>query len=190
MTTFIYNEAYKSGGHWHIAEGLVLQMVPEKSEQRTQDVVDFHGGVPKSQAIEGQSYYEPRSYHKEPGACTRCGKPESDRVHKGISLDRWSYTHAFEEPRVYPILGYVTATIVTPAHKIASAKAACGSVGNIKVTNLKQRDVYRSMTAKKNVGKHLTIAHLVTRLMVETDFVPEPLCAHCWAKLENGYAVG
>lgn len=178
MTHYIYNEAYKSGGHWHVAENMKLTLVPEKREEKTQEVIQWKG-VPKSQAVEGQRYYTPRHGYG-PNVCQRCRKPESDSVHRGISLDRWSYTHAFEEEQVYPILGDVTATIITPAHKIVTADSGCGQVKGIKVVNIRQRDVYRSMTAKKNIGRHITIEHVLTRLMVESDFVPEPLCGHCF----------
>lgn len=179
MTTFIYNEAYKSGGHWHIAKNLRITDVPEKREDKTREVIKWHG-VPKSQAIEGARYYTPRNYNYsgDDNGCNRCGKIESEH-RQGYRYG----SHDFEEPRVYPILGDVTATIITPAHRIAKADGACGQVGGITVVNIRERDVSRIMTAKKNIGKHITIEHVVVRLMVEDTFVPEPLCGHCFKLL-------
>lgn len=184
MTAFIFNQSHKSGGHWHIAKNLRITRHAETREEKTREVIDFNHGVPISERDPEGWYYTPK-WGGAPDTCDRCRRPESDGCHKGISLDRYSLVHPYEPPKIYPILGLNKATIITPAYMTAEADGACGQADRIKTSNLRMRDVFRILTSKKNIGKELTITHIITRLMVETEFVPEPLCGHCFKLLER-----
>ncbi len=118
-----------------------------------------------------KKYYVPRNDYGTADSCERCGQSEGNDTHR--------YKHAFSPRRVYPILGIVHGVITTPTHTLAQGKGACGQVGTIKVSSLRQLDVHRQLSAKKNVGKTIYITHRTVQLLAVSGQVPEPFCGHC-----------
>lgn len=180
---FIYNHAYNSGGRWHIAEDLKTVVTPARTEYKTGEAIDWANPVPLSQIDTSRYYYLPPNHYGPVDGCGRCGVVESDSTRHGQGM----YRHEFVERRTYPVLGRIQGIIHTPEVTVATANAACGQVQNIKVSNLRMRDVHKQLSAKKNIGKTVEITHATIRLLVETDFIPEPVCGHCMNKIEAGY---
>lgn len=100
-------------------------------------------------------------------------------------IERWRSPQV-----VYPILGYTTSTVTTPAHESYLGKAACNSVSLNPYgmdTNLKRIDsIYKTQTSKKNIGKHLILESgraVKGPVALGVDTPPEPFCGHCYKKM-------
>lgn len=161
---FIYNNGSSSGhrGVWHWEpDGVRVTEVPEVAIKDCHSVTDFNAGVADKDRVIGIEYYDSANYWRR------------------------------DEIRFYPILGYTTSTVTTPAHESYHGRAACGSVSLNPYgydTNLKRIEIYKQQTAKKNIGKHLVLVSdriIKGPVLIGVETPPEPFCGHCYKKMES-----
>lgn len=179
---FVYNDGTSAHrGVWHATSDPKVVVHPAVTETKTYEVVDYRAGTPYSQRLEGVKYTKP---YGDPGSCQRCSRPREGHP-IALPRDRWDYSHAFEERRVYPVLGVTTLIISTPEFTEVTGKSRCGS-GRFGGKNIERPDLYRIGTAKKYAGKTLKVigGRVVDKYHRQGDTVPQPFCGNCLKAIE------
>lgn len=178
---FIFNNASRSGGCWHIAkDGLKVTDVPETVKH---EVNEHWGG---------------RVYEDDPAPANVKHTPFT-YTDVEYPLDLFGHRLYGQPPKTrkygYIILGRTTADVVTPAHRVAKGEGRCG-VGKMTESTLYRRSwSVPGLHDKKNIGKDL--GRVVFGKVIPGRFIvnapegsclPEPFCNHCRPAAEKeGY---